>query len=153
MRSTLLLITLLGACGSDPDPGAPSELPADYLASYTQVRDCRLSIDHDLNFIRVLAAPDALDVYNSRTGAFPVGAVVVKEQFGEDDDTCSGTPIRWTVMKKLDGSETPDDLGWTWQQLGKKMKVDSDADIERCTSCHADCGKAPDGYDGTCTMP
>ncbi|HEY4181395.1 MAG TPA: cytochrome P460 family protein [Kofleriaceae bacterium] len=153
MRSTYLftIALLVGACGTDA--AEPSELPADYTTSYTEVRNCRLSIDHDLNFIRVLAAPDALDIYNSRTGDFPVGAVVVKEQFGEDDDTCSGTPSRWTVMKKLAASETPDDLGWKWQQLGKNQKVDADADIERCTSCHADCGQSPDGYDGTCTMP
>ena len=158
MRSTPLLITFLlvlpvGACGGEDEPDEPSALPADYKATYTEVRDCRLSIDHDLNYIRVLAAPDALAVYNTRTGTFPVGTLIVKEQFGEDDDSCAGEPTKYTLMQKLADSEQPDDLGWKWQELDANQRVNPEANIERCTSCHANCGVAPEGFDGTCAQP
>lgn len=150
----LLFVTLLvGACGNDGELGEPSLLPDNYKTTFTEVRDCRLSIDHDLNYIRILAAPDALAVYNDRQGEFPTGAVIVKELFGEDDDICAGPPTEFAVMAKLAVSEEPGDLGWRWQKVDKNNRLDPDADIERCTSCHADCGVAPDGYDGTCALP
>ncbi|MDB4961819.1 MAG: hypothetical protein JWP01_1818 [Myxococcales bacterium] len=159
MRSqylAFLAIVVLG-CGSDsamPDaPAEPVLLPADYAQTYQQVRNCRFSLEHDLIRIRVLASPDALTPYNGRTAPFPVGAVIVKEQYAEDDTNCAGPIVDYTVMKKLDAADTTaENMGWSWQEVSATFRS-TDADIKRCTNCHKDCGNPPDGYDATCAVP
>lgn len=140
----LYLAVLVAACG-DPDP----RFPADYAATYTQVRDCRSSSDHDLHRIRVLADPEALAPYMTRTSAFPVDSVVLKAEYDFGDTNCTGPEIEWTVMQKL---ATPEHLGWVWQRVAADRSVTTEND-SLCITCHTSCGIAPDGYDGTCTMP
>jgi hypothetical protein len=137
---------LLAACTSSGDD-APTEqpfYPADYAATYTEVRDCRFSIDHDSQRVRVLADPAAVDTYTSRTGTFAPGAVILKEQYDKADMTCSGPIKQITVMKRLDGD-------WAWQRvLAGRVSVE---DPTNCINCHADCGVPPVGFEGTCTAP
>jgi len=123
--------------------------PADYAATYTEVRGCRSSSDHDLHRIRVLVDPAAHDPYATRTAAFPVGSIVLKAEYDFGDTSCSGPVIEWTVMQKLG---TPEDLGWLWQRVAADRSVTTEND-PLCITCHTSCGVAPDGYDGTCTMP
>jgi len=137
-------LLLLGACTDDAAP----KFPASYAATYTEVRNCRSSSDHDLHRIRVLADPAALGPYNART-PFPVGAVVLKAEYDFADVNCSGDPIEWTVMQKL---ASPEDLGWVWQRVAADRSVTTEND-PLCITCHTSCGVAPDGFDGTCTMP
>lgn len=128
--------------------------PADYAATYQQVRNCRLSIEHDMVRIRVLASPDALGPYNTRTAPFPTGAVVLKEEYDTNDTACAGPIVSYTVMQKLDAGTSPSTIGWTWQEVDARFRVKQDSEeIARCIGCHTDCGKPPDGYDGTCTLP
>jgi hypothetical protein len=47
---------------------------------------------------------------------------------------------------------TPEDLGWVWQRVAADRSVTTEND-PLCITCHTSCGVAPDGYDGTCTMP
>jgi hypothetical protein len=54
LLAQLLITQGLLAC-SDPDPGDPPVFPEDYAATYQEVRSCRLSVDHDLTRMRVLA--------------------------------------------------------------------------------------------------
>jgi Cytochrome P460 len=141
-----------GGGGSPADAGIP-EFAADYASSYTEVRNCRHSGDHDLNYIRVLADPDALEPYMNRDNPFPVDSVVMKEEFEFDDVTCEGPLKQWTVMKKLaDGDPNVPSSGWTWQKVSADRTVVSE-DKDTCMGCHDMCGVLPDGYDGTCTMP
>jgi len=146
------LVVVTFGCGDD-GKGEPPLFPADYTATYQEVRNCRFSLDHDLLHIRVLAAPDALTPYVDRAAPFPTGAIVLKEQYGQDDTTCAGPLVNFTVMEKLDVASSPATLDWSWQKVGADrhtLKVD----IKSCTSCHSDCGKpANNGYDGTCTVP
>ena len=141
----LYLLVLVGACTDDPEP----KFPADYAATYTEVRNCRSSSDHDLHRIRVLADPEALGPYTTRTAKFPVGSIVLKAEYDFGDTSCSDEPIEWTVMQKL---ATPEDLGWVWQRVAADRSVTTEND-SLCITCHTSCGVAPDGYDGTCTMP
>lgn len=141
----LYLSLALAACGDDASP----VFRADYAASFTEVRNCRSSSDHDLHRIKVLVAPDALAPYQMRTSAFPVGAIVLKEEYDVGDTGCTGPVIEWTVMQKL---ATPEDLGWVWQRVAADRSLTNENNPE-CIHCHTDCGIAPDGYDGTCTMP
>ena len=92
----------------------------------------------------------AMGPYQNRTIPFPVGATLVKEEYAPSDTSCSGAIQRWTLMQKLPPGSSPQTLDWRWQQIGLDHKVVTQDEV-RCINCHADCGKAPDGYAGTCT--
>ena len=152
-RTLLALLTIhTVACGTDNNQGEPGVFPADYAQTYQQVRGCRFSIEHNLVHIRVLASPDALVPYMGRTRPFPTGSIVLKEQYGEDDTTCAGPIETFTVMQKLDVGSAPETLDWTWQEVNRAIEV-LPTSVKRCVDCHTDCGTAPEGYDGTCTLP
>jgi hypothetical protein len=152
LAAALLSSTML-ACGDDGGETVDQALfPADYAATYQQVRNCRNSLDHDLHRIRVLASPEAMAAYTGRTAPFPTGAIVLKEEYESSDTTCAGPVVQWTVMQKLPAGSAPTSLDWTWQEIDADRQM-TDKDIKRCVGCHSDCGKAPEGYDGTCTVP
>lgn len=150
----LAMGVVLGASvlGCGPADSEEPLFPEDYLTSYTQVRDCRQSGDHDLNMVRVLAGPMALTPYQGRSEPFPVGAVVLKEEYEFGDVSCSGPIKQWTVMVKEPEGGDPDLIGWTWQRVDADRQVVT-GNPYRCSSCHRDCGVPPDGYDGTCEVP
>ena len=151
LRVALALVVVTSGCGNDDKP--EPIVPADYAATYQEVRNCRFSLDHDLLYIRVLASPDALTPYLGRTAPFPLGAIVLKEQYGEDDTTCAGPIVSFTVMEKLEVASSPVALDWNWQEAGADRRARS-VNIKSCTSCHTDCGQpSNNGYDGTCTVP
>ena len=145
MRFACASLVLLAACSSDaPEP----LLPADYGATFPEVRDCRTSGDHDLRRIRVRADPAAAAVYTARSGDFAAGALVVKEEFDFADTDCAGPIVQWTVMQR----DAAGPLGWRWQRIDPDRTVVTEDD-SRCVGCHTDCGVAPDGYLGTCAVP
>ena len=144
---------ILGSsCEDDPPMGPEPVLPEDYAATYTEVRDCRQSGDHDLRVVRVLADPVALAAYADRSAPFPPGAIVVKEEYEFGDTACEGSIEQWTVMEKLEVGSDPDMLDWRWQTIDTDRRVANENE-PRCAGCHAGCGVPPDGYDGTCTVP
>ncbi|HVJ16981.1 MAG TPA: cytochrome P460 family protein [Polyangiaceae bacterium] len=147
------VVVVLAACSAS-DPPTPEDSPlfsADYAASFVEVRGCRKSADHELEFIRVLADPAALGPYTNRASAFPDGAVVLKEQYDPSDDTCSGTIEQWTVMTK--NQRASERLGWDWQRVDADRRV-VEANTSSCSGCHQGCTGAPStGYDFTCTDP
>jgi hypothetical protein len=157
-RKHALALGLTGLVGSacpgddGDDGGVEPAFPEDYEASYVEVRNCRGSGDHDLNNIRILADPAALGPYQGREEPFPLGAVVLKEEYDFGDTTCSGELKQWTVMEKLAEGSGAETLGWAWQQVDASRHV-VDEDAPRCIACHTGCGVAPDGYDGTCAIP
>src|SRR5262245_29136395 len=97
-----LAALLAGGCGGGDDGEETTLFPANYEASYAQVRECRRSSDHDLRYVTVWADPAANGPYVERTDPFPTGAVVLKAEYDEADMSCSGEIIEWTVMSKLD---------------------------------------------------
>jgi hypothetical protein len=152
----LLLLVLVPALGCPSDDGDGPKLepdfPADYAGSYVEVRDCRPSGDHELNTIRILASPSALEPYQTRSGPFPSGAVVLKEEYEFGDTDCSGPIRQWTVMRRLDDGSSPTTLDWAWQKVDGELTVVAE-DTPSCYGCHQGCGQAPDGHDGTCALP
>ena len=117
------------------------------------MRNCRRSGGaHDINHVRVLADPNAVAIYNDRSGPFPEGAVVLKEEYDFGDSTCSGPILQWSVMVKRAAGTSPETLDWQWQRVDRLGNVASEDD-SRCIGCHEGCGVAPDGHDGTCTVP
>lgn len=147
----MLAALAIGAGCSDDTPREPV-FPADYAATYMEVRDCRQSGDHDLNMVRVVADPAAIATYMDRAGPFPEGAIVIKEEYEFGDMTCAGSIRQWTVMQKLSPGADPDLLDWYWERVDSERRV-VEANPTRCASCHRGCGIPPDGHDGTCTVP
>jgi hypothetical protein len=139
-------------CGDDDDDVDEIAFPADYAATYTEVRDCRASGDHDLNNIRVLTDPAATTAYQGRTQPFPIGAIVLKEEHDFADVDCTGPVTQWTVMQRLADDSSPTTLDWRWQRVDRDRNLATEDD-PRCFNCHVGCGNPPDGYDGTCTIP
>jgi hypothetical protein len=138
-------------CGEEASDGPEPLFPADYAASYTEVRSCRSSTEHELNNIRVLADDAALAAYRDRQADFPEGSVVLKEEYGFADSTCSGEVVRWTLMARLASGSSPQTLDWYWQDMDGERRVLSEND-SRCIGCHQGCGNPPEGYRGTCTV-
>jgi hypothetical protein len=142
-------VTWVAGCGTDlPGP----VFRADYATTFTEVRNCRPSLEHGPDNIRVLASPEAVTVYTTRTGTFSPGALLLKEQYYSSDPGCTGKIKQWTVMQKLaDGSSTGT-LDWHWQRVaaGRSTTTDNDA---TCIACHRDCGGAGGGFLDTCTDP
>lgn len=146
-----LLFVLAGCDGSGP-PSPEPLFPADYAATYTEVRACRTGAEHELNVIRVLASPAAMDPYTNRDQPFPEGAILVKEEYDFTDTTCEGPIHRWTVMSRLAEGSSPATLDWRWQTVGAEREV-LDEDEASCHGCHAGCTPEMGGYEGTCTVP
>ncbi|HVZ35066.1 MAG TPA: cytochrome P460 family protein [Polyangiaceae bacterium] len=141
-------LTLAAACSSDS--GGTPLFPANYADSFTQVRDCRQSIEHAAQ-VRVLADPQAAGPYLNRDQDFPEGAVVLKEEYDFGDEDCTGPIQAWTVMVKQAAGSHPQELDWAWQKVSASRKVTS-SDEPRCIVCHHTCGVPPDGYDWTCAV-
>lgn len=138
-----MLVISAPLIGCPAPPSTTPVFPADYASSFVETRDCRRSPDHDLAFIRVLASPGAAEVYSTRVGTFDEGAVVLKEEFS--DPECADL-LGWTAMRRESG-------GWRWQEVDRDRTVVEDGAVERCASCHAACGLAPLGFEGTCAEP
>ncbi len=147
--SAILTVFCVGGCGDDAAQSQPL-FPANYAASYVEVRDCRASTDHDLSRIRVLADPASRDAYEDRDQGFAKGTVLLKVEYDYADATCSGDILRWTVMVRETEGSSPDTLDWRWQKVDAQGQVVSDNE-PRCVGCHTSCGMAPEGYLGTCT--
>jgi hypothetical protein len=145
-----LLAVVAVACDGDDDTGEPS-FPANYADTYTEVRNCRANGgSHDFNRIRVLVDPSGLTAYRDRTESFPVGAVVLKEEYESNDTDCSGAIKQWSVMERL-AAGNEDTLNWRWQRVDFSHTVQTENE-PRCFGCHNAC-TPPDGFENTCTVP
>jgi hypothetical protein len=130
--------------------GAPAVVPADYERTYQEVRDCRRSGDHDLNFIRVLTDPAAFEAYQQRDRAFPLNAVVMKVEYADQDCT---DVAGFTAMKKLETGAATEGGDWQWQKLDGRRRVLEDGQPPGCVGCHRPCQGGTQGHDWTCTEP
>jgi sugar lactone lactonase YvrE len=128
--------------------GPESLLPADYLASYVEVRDCRFSLEHGGITIRVLASPGAAEAYQDEAETLPVGSIIVKEEYS-DSDCSPSSLLRWRVMRKEAPGFDPEHGDWHWQFVTPRREVVYD-DKATCISCHL----APDctRRDYMCTL-
>ena len=66
----------------------------------------------------------------------PNGAIVVKENYGEDKETLMAV----TPMYKVQGYN-PDAGDWFWAKYGPDGKVETAGKVESCIDCH-NAGKA-----------
>jgi hypothetical protein len=158
-------MALVAACGAGSSEGpqggdgggdvaaAVSLLPADYASRFLVVRDCRNSIDHDLNRILIKADPTIAPLYLDGPFPLPAGAVIVKEEFS--DPGCTNR-VGYTLMHKEAPGTAASYGDWRWQKLDATGRVLLDGvgiggTVTRCASCHAatDCR----ARDFTCAEP
>lgn len=140
MPARLLLVTLallLGACFQDSTPKHSNFLPLDYPANFQPVRDCRLNVAHDNNYMKVLANAVAADPYTSASYPLPASSVLVAEEHGSDP-SCS-SPSGYYVMAKEQPGYNPDGADWHWQRLDINQRIEQDGKLQACISCHAQC--------------
>lgn len=124
----LATVARLGVC-----PTAPI-FPADYRATFVEVRDCRPSIEHGGVMIRVLADPASAQAYLEEQNPLPVGSIVIKEEF--DGVACDDADLeRWRVMRKEEPGFDPEDGDWHWQWVNRDRSVLFD-DKTTCIGCH-----------------
>lgn len=121
--------------------------PAHYRDTFTQVRNCRFSIEHGGVSIRVLASPLAVQPYLEEANPLPLGSIVVKEEFSGPDCSLEDL-IRWRVMRKEAPGFDADDGDWHWQWVEADRTVLLN-DKTTCIACHL----APEcvGRDYMCT--
>jgi hypothetical protein len=148
-----IAMSFVGCGGEDPPPPTDNApFPLNYRDTYTEVRNCRSSGDHDLNKIRILADPPSLEPYMTRTMPFPVDSIVIKEEYEFADNDCTGPIKQWTIMKRLPTGSASSMLDWHWYKVDKERTIVTENE-PRCIGCHTACGNPPDGYEGTCAIP
>ena len=147
----------LGACsgedggsGPPPDPVEPY-FPADFLSSYPEVRDCRLTTEHAEHGavrVQVFASPECATQYLMGVYPMPQGAVLVKTLWG--DAACSQL-VGYVTMRKGAPGTAPTFGDWEWQEVTPGRQVLSTGVQTACLTCHADV--ACINRDFTCTDP
>jgi len=139
--------------GGPPDAGRDAGLqpvfPTDVERTYTELRGCRESHEHELHFIRVLVSPSALEPYQalSPDTPYPVGATLVKLEY--DDEDCAEL-VLYTAYRKLVKNANPAGGDWLWQRVSPEREVLDHGAPWRCINCHTYHCAPPYGYDLTC---
>ncbi len=144
-------VLLAAACSGEQEPTLVPLFPADYAASYVEVRECRVSSEHEITPVRVLAEPAAAAAYMGRSADFAEGTILIKEEYDFADRSCTGPIIQFTVMQREAPGSATDQLGWRWQKVSDTRRVISENEA-RCANCHRTCGNPPEGYQGTCSV-
>ena len=163
MRHFAVALALAGCQKSSEGPtvidalDVPALFPATYRDTFVVERECRLSSDHDLQMIRIFVDPTAAPTYAARDAAFPIGTLIVKEQYDFADDNCTGPILQWTAAQHVKESDDvlTDHLGWVWQRINRRPHgVLSRRHLARCYGCHKDCtDPTMNGYRYTCSQP
>lgn len=129
---------------SDPaDAGVPV-FADEWASTYVELRGCRLSIEHELEHIRVLADPATAAQFGACLDAepgpdcdqpFSEGAVLLKAQYRDDDctDLLGFTAVRRQADAPAAGG------GWRWQAVEPDGAVTLDGAPPSCVGCHQTC--------------
>lgn len=128
------------AAGNQNDNGSgliEPVFPANYRETYTEVRNCRSSIEHGPFTIRVLADPIGLAPYLNNENPLPVGSVIVKEEYGGLDCDDLADLVQWRVMRKEAPGFDPADGDWHWQIVRASDRTVTDDTKLTCIRCHS----------------
>lgn len=148
--SLVFLALAAWGCGGDDDPGPPVEPFFDVATvktAWPEVRDCRLSIEHDAVNITVYTDPASESAYVDGVYPFAEGTIIVK---AEHDDSACTELLGFTAMRKLAPGAAPEVGDWEWQRMDAEGNVYESGSIMRCAVCHQSCAEQSD-Y--ACTNP
>ncbi len=142
------MVTACGENGTEPQPQPePAFFPADFAQTYTEVRDCRFSIEHDGWNVTVHANDIAVGDYTSGTYPLSEGAILVKTLYG--DDACNDV-VGYVAMRKEAAGYAPSTNDWAWQELNASSVAENTGRLNACITCHTSC---TNDRDFTCTNP
>jgi hypothetical protein len=135
-------LSALASCAPTPDDvndhaAVEPVFPENYRATFTEVRDCRLGIEHDGYSVRVLANEIARDGYLNNLRPLPVGSIVIKEEYDAADCADDAVLVQWRAMRKESPGFDPGDGDWHWQRVLSDRRVVEDAKAS-CIGCHRD---------------
>lgn len=151
LRPSLLAAVVVGctpATGGEEDAGPALGPPVfDDISTWTEVRDCRGSHEHELRFIRVFANALALENYDIWDKPYLVGSTLVKLEYY--DEGCQEL-VGYTAMEKLEEGKNPPGYDWWWQKLDENKRVTAEGAPFNCIDCHRFHCEPPYGYDLTC---
>jgi hypothetical protein len=149
----VVLATLAGTTGCGGESSAEPVFPADWETALVEVRDCRLSAEHDLEYVRLFISPAWAEHFDRCVvpggdcdEPFGEGALLVKPQYA--DPECSEL-VRLSVSLREEPASAPGPDGWRWQEATADGTVILDGAPEGCTRCHEACD---DNYDLRCAM-
>lgn len=155
--TVLLCVAGLVACSGDDGGSGPPPTPVEpyfpdnFRATYVEVRDCRLTLEHADNGavnVQVFASPECATQYQAGTYPMPQGAVLVKPMWS--DGGCSQL-VGYVVMRKGPPGTAPNFGDWEWQEVNAAGEVLSTGVQSACLTCHADVDCV--NRDFTCTDP
>lgn len=154
--AALSLASVVTGCEPDDPETIDPIYPADWKSTYIEVRGCRGSPDHDLEFVGLWIDPasqarfdECVKPGGTCTGAFDAGATFVKPQYS--DPACTDL-VRVSAARKEAGFDAVG--GWRWQEVaytGGKAKVTEDGALQQCYGCHAS-SACEDAFDTRCYM-
>ncbi|MBX3271549.1 MAG: cytochrome P460 family protein [Sandaracinaceae bacterium] len=147
----VLGVTVALAAGCEPEPSSP--FPDGFPEGWTEAREaCTLSHDHDLTYIRVYANELAYGPYTTFEGAYPPGAMLLKQLFYDED--CRDL-VGFVTMEKLPEGTQRVDFDWRWRRFDARGEeiVDPRRIPDTCITCHHwHCAAPPYGWDLTCSQ-
>jgi hypothetical protein len=142
---------LAAGCGGDEslDPIVPD----DWETALVEARDCRLSVEHELEYVRLFISPEwaahfdaCVEADSGCTEPFGEGALLVKPQYADADCT---DLLRVTASLRETAAAAPGPDGWRWQEVTADGRVVLDGAPASCTHCHTLCEGS---YDLRCAM-
>ncbi len=151
LRCALMIIALSAAvfavsCGGDSNPTPPDPDPVDpffaedFAQSYTLVRDCRFSTDHNLSKVRVYVNAVGAQNYLDGTYPLPVGTIAVKVLTNGQAADCAGAAEEIVAMRKGVPGTAPTYGDWEWQAVNPDRSVRLSGQLfDQCIACHSSC--------------
>ena len=118
--------------------GSASPLARDFRSTFTKLNHERFASRGHLRDrfdVDVYVNAPAKTAWESGAHEYPVGAVLVKDQFDHGfADRAAGV----LVMEKRAAGYDPEGGDWRWLVLGLNGGIEREGKIDACARCHAD---------------
>ena len=133
-------VTLISlGCPGTTTPPPPDEqdiiFPENFRESFTVVRDCRNSIEHEAT-VRVWINAIGEAGYLDDAATLPEGTIVIKEEFAAGADCDDADLAFWSVMRKEPAGFDPAANDWRFQEVAAPNRRISLDGKSTCIDCH-----------------
>ena len=154
LLSPFIFVVATGMISCGKDSAGPEQkesqdpfFAANFIQTFTQVRDCRFSSTHDGHNVRVFINSEAAAAYLNGTYPFALGDVIVKILYNVPD--CNDIAGYVSMRKGLAGTASQSG-DWEWQEVSVDRIVEKAGQLPACISCHSSC---TNNRDFTCADP
>jgi hypothetical protein len=140
-------------CAEDSPPETTAIFPPDFTERFTELRDCRQSIEHELEYVKLFVPPDQVALLercvqpdSPCADPLPTGTLLIKPQYL--DAACTQL-LRITAAARVADLPLGDPNAWRWQTVSPAGVVLQDGQPDGCVRCHSACSP---GFDSRCVM-